>query len=161
MFLNTGAVGLRPSLRVWEASVALSVFFGEQPALLTLVVVHEQLRGLLVLQTGAALRAARGPVAEHGAHAGVATFDYLFPLHALDNFYSIGMNNFTELIFFENRGAAMPAGRARELIALLWKIFLQTLLAFLRSIVKTRSLAVFFLCFERELLTRLRTGSVR
>ena len=103
MLLNTGAVGLGPSLRVWEASVALSVFFGEQPALLTLVVVHEQLRGLLVLQTGAALRAARGPVAEHGAHAGVATFDYLLPLHALDNFYSIWIDNFTELIFFEDR----------------------------------------------------------
>ena len=161
MFFNTGAVGLCPRFNFWESFVAMSIFLGEHPPLLTLVVVHKQLRSLTILQTGAALRTARGPVAEHRAHAGVATLDYLFPLHALDNFYSIGMNNFTEFIFFENRGAAMPAGRARELIALLWKIFFQTLLAFLRSIVKTRSLAVFFLCFERELLTRLRTGSVR
>ena len=109
MLPNTGAVGLGPSLRVWEASVALTIFFGEQPALLALVVVHEQLRGLLVLQTGAALRTARGPVAEHGAHAGVATLYYLLPLHALDNFYSIWIDNFTELVFFEDRGAAMPA----------------------------------------------------
>ena len=83
----------------------------------------------------------------------------LLPLHTLDNFYSIWINNFTELVFFEDGGAAVPALGSGQLPALARKILLQTLLTLLGSTVVAGPQALIFLCLEGKLGAGLGAGS--
>ena len=145
-----------------EALVTEGVLPGEEPALLAGVPVEEHLRGLTVLQAGSALRAPRLPVAEHGAHAGVAPRGDLLVPHTLDHLHTalIHRVGFTEFVFLVDVGAAVPAWRARQLIALVRQILLDTLLARLGSAPHAALVAVLLLHLEGELETRLSTGSI-
>ena len=161
-FLAAGGHSLGPGLLLSEPLVAAGVLPGEDPALLAAVPVEEHLGGLTVLQAGAALRAPRLPVAEHGAHAGVAPGGDLLVPHTLDHLHAalILRVDFTQLVFLVDAGAAVPARRARQLVALVGQVLLDTLLAGLGSTPHAALVAVLLLHLEGELETRLSTGSI-
>ena len=94
-FVTTGDFCLSPILSTRESLETSSVFFREDPSLLTLVMVDEEFCRLFFLQAGATLRTPGPPVADQGAHAGATASNHLLRLDTLDHVQRILVNYFT------------------------------------------------------------------